>query len=140
VTFPTLAQARFYSLRVEVNPPPWPDFKEHWTAPASEYRVTIWEQPELQDVEADMIGWGEVTFDLVGVQDVHEAIQWVEEQLAANEGPYSRSGTRVRDREYVLYAKVPDEDRFLQIAGWDPTVNAAAEPPYNLRRRRRPAP
>ena len=37
----------------------------------------------------------------------------------------------VRDREYVLYAKVPGEDRFLQIAGWDPTL---AEGSDNLRR------
>jgi hypothetical protein len=35
----------------------------------------------------------------------------------------------VRDREYVLFAKVPGDDRFLQIAGWDPTINAPADPP-----------
>jgi hypothetical protein len=124
---------------MEVKPPPWPGFKGHWTAPTSEYRVTIWEQPEMNDIEAEMIGWGEVTFDLVGVQDVHEAIQWAEEKLAANEGPYSRSGAPVRDRVYVLFPRVPNEDRFVQIAGWDPTVNAKAEPPYNLRRRHRPS-
>jgi hypothetical protein len=124
---------------MEVKRPPWPEFKVHWTAPASEYRVTIWEQPQINDVEAEMIGWGEVTFDLAGVQDVHEAIQWAEEKLAANDGPYSRSGAPVRDREYVLFARVPNEDRFVQIAGWDPTVNAKAEPPHNLRRRHRPS-
>jgi hypothetical protein len=54
-----------------------------------------------------MIGWGEMTFDLVDVEDVHEAIEWAEQQLAANRGPYSESGRPVRDREYVVYAKVP---------------------------------
>jgi hypothetical protein len=85
----------------------------------------------MEATDPDLIGWGEITIDLVGVQDVHEAIQWAEQQLAANVGSYSRSGTPVRDREYVLYAKVPDEDRFVQIAGWDPSRNPAAE---NLRR------
>jgi hypothetical protein len=95
-----------------------------------EYRVVIWEQPEME-------GWGEMTIDLVGVRDVHEAIEWAERRLAENTGPYSRSGVPVCDREYVLYAKVPGEDRFVQIAGWDPTVNAKAEPPDNLPRRQR---
>ena len=122
-----------------MKPPPWPEFKEQWTSPTSEYRVTIWEQPEMEDVEAAKIGWGEMTFDLSGVEDVHDAILWAEERLAANEGPYSGAGTPVRDREYVLYARVPDEDRFVQIAGWNPTVNASAEPPHNLRRRLRPS-
>ena len=116
---------------MEAKPPPYPEFKEQWTAPTTEYRVAIWEQPVMENVEPESIGWGEMTFDLVGVQDVYEAIQWAESQLAANEGPYSRSGTRVRDREYVLFAKVPDEDRFVQIAGWDPSRNPGGQ---NLRR------
>ena len=73
-----------------------------------------------------------MTIDLVGVEDVHEAIEWAERQLAENAGPYSRrSGDRVKDREYVLYAKVPREDRFVQIAGWDPSRDPDGE---NLRR------
>jgi hypothetical protein len=28
------------------------------------------------------------------------------------------------DREYALFAKLPDADRDIQIAAWDPTVNA----------------
>jgi hypothetical protein len=116
---------------METKPPPTPEYHEQWTAATTEYRVTIWEQPEMENVEPELIGWGEMTFDLVAVQDVHEAIQWAEQQLAASEGPYSRSGTRLRDPEYVLYVKVPDEDRFLQIAGWDPSRNPRSE---NLRR------
>jgi hypothetical protein len=52
-----------------------------------------------------------------------------------NTGPYSHAGGRVRDREYVLYAKVPGEDRFVQIAGWNPTI-APEWPDDNLSRRR----
>jgi hypothetical protein len=85
----------------------------------------------MDDIDPEMIGWGEMTIDLVGVKDVHEALEWAERQLAENAGPYSRSGDRVRDSEYVLYAKVPNEDRFVQIAGWDPSRNPHSE---NLRR------
>ena len=113
---------------MDVRQPPYPEYKVQWSGVTGEYRVTIWEQPEIPDVDPTKIGWGEVTFDLVDVQNVHEAIQWAEQKLAANEGPYSsRSGAPVRDKEYVLYAKVPDEDRFVQIAGWDPSRNPRAE-------------
>ena len=120
---------------MDVRPPPYPEYRTQWERPASEYRVVLWEQPELEDgdsedIDPELIGWGEMTFDLVDVQDVHEAIEWAEKQLVANRGPYSESGTPVRDREYVVYAKVPGEDRFLQIAGWNPT-NPGAD---NLRR------
>jgi hypothetical protein len=121
---------------VDVRPPPYPEYPTQRERPTHEYRVVIWEQPaleksDLQDIEPEMIGWGEMTFDLVDVEDVHEAIDWAEQQLAANRGPYSESGGPVRDREYVLYVKVPDGDRFVQIAGWDPSRNPAGE---NLRR------
>ena len=126
---------------MEVKPPPWPDFKEQWTQPTAEYRVTIWEQPEMEDVPEDQIGWGEITYDLDGVESVHEAIDWSERKLVSDEGPYSSTGVPIRDREYVLFAKVPGEDRFLQIAGWDPTINAEAAPPHNLPRQgRSPSP
>jgi hypothetical protein len=49
------------------------------------------------------------------------------------------SGVPIRDREYVLFAKVPDEDRYIPIAGSDPTVNEPAAPPFNLPRQLRPA-
>ena len=94
----------------------------------------------MDDVPVNQIGWGEITYDLDGVDSVHEAIDWAERTLASNEGPYSRSGTPVRDREYVLFAKVPNEDRYLQLAGWDPTVNAEPAPPYNLPRQQRSLP
>jgi hypothetical protein len=123
---------------MEVKPPPWPEFKSQRTEPTVEYRVTIWEQPVMEDVPDDQIGWGEATYDLCGVHSVHEAIEWAERILVSGEGPYSRFGTPVRDREYVLFAKVPSEERFLQIAGWDPNVNAGAAPPHNLPRQRRP--
>jgi hypothetical protein len=112
-------------------PPPYPDYREHWTAATREYRVVIWEQPVMEGVDPERIGWGEMTIDLADVEDVHEAIEWAERRLAKNDGPCSRGGDPVRDREYVLYARVPDEDRFLQIAGWDPTHVLESD---NLRR------
>jgi hypothetical protein len=123
---------------MDVKPPPYPDFKTQSTEPTVEYRVTIWEQPEMEGVPDDQIGWGEITYDPDDVHSVHEAIEWAERKLVSDEGPYSRSGSPIRDREYVLFAKVPGEDRFLQLAGWDPTVNAEAAPPWNLPRQQRP--
>jgi hypothetical protein len=121
---------------MEVKPPPWPEFKSQRTEPTVEYRVTIWEQPVVETCRR--IGSGGITYDLGDVESVHEAIEWAERMLVSDEGPYSRSGTPVRDREYVLFAKVPSEQRFLQISGWDPTINAEAAPPHNLPRQRRP--
>jgi hypothetical protein len=121
---------------MNVKPPP-DEFKTQHTEPTTEYRVTIWEQPEMEDVPVEQIGWGEVTYDLDDVHSVHDAIEWAARKLASDDGPYSRSGTRVRDRECVLFAKVPGEDRFIQLAGWDPTINASAASPFNLPRQRR---
>jgi hypothetical protein len=119
---------------MKANPPPYPDWKHQDARPTVEYRVTFWEQPVMEDVPVEQIGWGEVTYDLEDVSSVHEAIAWAEQTLTSADGPYSRSGAPIRDREYVLFAKVPDEDRYIQIAGWDPTVNAPAAPPFNLPR------
>jgi hypothetical protein len=116
---------------VEAKPPPYPEYREQWEQPTFEYRVVLWEQPEIGDTDPEIIGWGERTIDLVGVRDVHEAIEWAKRQLAENAGPYSSTGAAVRDSEYVLLAKVPGEDRFVQIAGWDPSRNPESE---NLRR------
>ena len=114
-------------------PPPYPEYREHWTTSTREYRIVLWEQPVMEGVDPERIGWGEMTIDLVDVEDVHEAIEWAERRLVEDDGPYSRDGggELVRDREYVLYAKVPGEDRFLQIAGWDPSRNPQGD---NLRR------
>jgi hypothetical protein len=39
------------------------------------------------------------------------------------------------DRVYVLYVKDPREDRYLHIAGWDPTRSSDAPPEWNFSRR-----
>jgi hypothetical protein len=111
-------------------PPPYPEYRGQ-TTPTHEYRVVLWEQPSIERIDPERVGWGEMTVDLVGVEDVHEAIEWAQRRLGENDGPYSRDGVPVRDREYVLYARVPGEDLFVQIAGWDPT-NPHGD---NLRRR-----
>jgi hypothetical protein len=78
------------------------------------------------------MGWHEMTFDLVGAHDVREAIEWAEARLYAGEGPLSEDGVPVQDREYVIYAKVPGNDQWLQVAGWVPT--RPQESAMNLRR------
>jgi hypothetical protein len=68
------------------------------------------------------MGWEEMTFELVGAQDVREAVQWAEAALASGEGPASRRGVPVQAREYVIYARLEKEDRWLQVAGRPPVL------------------
>lgn len=70
------------------------------------------------------MGWEQLTFDLVGAQDVQEAIQWADAILASNEGPASRRGCPVDNREYVIYAKVPSQELWLHVAGRHPVLEA----------------
>src|SRR4051794_28295101 len=116
---------------------------ELWDVAAA-YRVTLWEQPAKSPdneprggwsayPDAPM-GWAEMTFELAGAQDVREAIQWAEAALAAGEGQVSRRGRPVNDREYVIYARLRNEDRWLHVAGWTPVLPADSE--HNLRRLR----
>jgi len=92
----------------------------------TDFRVVLWEQPVLEGVSAERTGWGEAGFDLSGATGVQEVIAWAEEQLAAGAGYWSRQNKPVRDREYVVYAKVPNEQTLIQIAGWDPHLNSAS--------------
>jgi hypothetical protein len=68
------------------------------------------------------MGWEEMTFELVGAQDVREAIQWAEAALAVGEGPASRRGRPVQEQEYVIYARLQNANRWLQIAGRPPVL------------------
>jgi hypothetical protein len=104
---------------VNVKPAPLPTERTERIDPAHEYRVILWEQPEMEGVEPERIGWGETTFDVTDAESIHQAIAWAKKRLAEKGGPYR--GESARDRDYVIYAKVPGEDRFLHVAGWDPT-------------------
>jgi hypothetical protein len=135
-------------MPVDARPAPDVYDDEPWELAAA-YRVTLWEQPATppnidqpgRGLEpfpgAPMgwpgapMGWEEMTLELVGAQDVREAIQWAETTLASGEGPASRRGVPVQDREYVIYAKA-DEDRWLHVAGWIPVL--PSDSPLNLRR------
>ena len=66
---------------------------------------------------------GRSGFDLSGVADVLEVVRWAEDQLASGTGAYSHTGRAVRDRAYVVYAKVDvlGEQMLVQVAGRDPT-------------------
>ena len=101
--------------------------------PAAAYRVTLWERP-ARSPEADRpragwspypgapMGWEEMTFELVGARDVREAIQWAESALTADEGPARRRGRPVQEQQYVIYARLQDENRWLQVAGRPPVL------------------
>lgn len=111
---------------------PYPDYHNEPSTVAAAYRVALWEQPEHPEIDRERLAWHEMTFDLNGAQDVREAIEWAEAALAAGKGPLSEDGVPVQDREYVIYAKVPRNDRWLQVAGWVPS--RPFDYPANLRR------
>jgi hypothetical protein len=133
---------------VDARPAPDVYDDEPWELAAA-YRVTLWEQPATPPhfdqpqhgwepfpvpLPGAPMGWEEMTFELVGVQDVREAIQWAETTLASGEGPTSRRGVPVQDREYVIYAKAQGKNRWLHVAGWTPVL--PSDSPLNLRRLR----
>ncbi len=131
----TPIHARFYALLMDARPSPDGDYASGPSEVATAYRVTLWEQPARpSDIDRPRMGWSPypgapmgwegMTFDLVGAQDVREAIQWADATLASNEGPASRRGCPVHDQEYVIYAKVPNEDLWLQVAGRNPVLGA----------------
>jgi len=120
---------------MDARPAPYPDYHNESDWPAAAYRVGLWEQPERPDIDPEQLAWHEMTFDLTEARDVREAIAWAEAKLAAGEGPLSRTGVPVQDREYLVYAKVPNEDRWLHVAGWLPT--RPPDDPHNLGRLRR---
>jgi hypothetical protein len=111
---------------VEVKPPPYPEYREETTIPTRDYRVVFWEQqlpPKGLKIRRREMGWAELTIDLADVQDVHEAIEWAENNIDVE---LDKDGSRPHgDRVYVLYAKVPQlyggRYWWVQIAGWDPT-------------------
>ena len=133
---------------MDARPAPEVYDDEPWEL-AAVYRVTFWERPArppnidqpvrgLEPVPAPVpgapMGWKEMTFELAGAQDVRQVIQWAETTLASSDGPASRRGVPVEDREYVIYAKAQGEDRWLHVAGWTPVL--PSDSPLNLRRLR----
>jgi hypothetical protein len=105
---------------------------ESWES-AGAYRVTLWEQtaspPDADQPGAGWssfpgapMGWEEMTFELAGAKDVREAIRWAEAALASGEGPASRRGRPVQNREYVIYARLQNENRWLHVGGWPPVL------------------
>ena len=123
---------------MEVQPPPYPEYKTQHVEPTREYRVVFWQHqlpPAGSNIPPDEMAWSELTLDLRGAEDVHEAIDWAESHLDEeldkdSHGPHG-------ERLYVLYAKVPvayaGQEWFVHIAGWDPTRGGDAS--HNLSRR-----
>ena len=119
---------------MDARPVQYPDDRDGLPQIAGGYRVGLWEQPERPDIDPEHLGWHEMTFDLIGAQDVREVIEWAERKLKAGEGPLSRDGVPVQDREYLVYAWAPRDECWLHIAGWLPTNRLG--PPHNLERLR----
>ena len=96
------------------------DYANEPSEVATAYRVTLWEQPARPpDIDRPRIGWSPYPgVRRGGVRDVRsrwcsgcrEAIEWADATLATNEGPASRRGCPVDRQEYVIYAKVPNEE------------------------------
>jgi hypothetical protein len=115
--------------------------------PARDYRVVFWQQqlpPEGSGIAPEQMGWAELTLDLVGADDVQDAIAWAESNIDiqldevnrawAEMHPDDRADEHHGERVYVLYVKVPNEDWYLHIAGWNP-VRAPEAGEFNLGRR-----
>src|SRR4051794_23537622 len=70
---------------MEVQPPPHPEYREQESVvPARDYRVVFWQQQlpsEGSGIPPEQVGWAELTFDLVGAEDVQEAIAWAESNI-----------------------------------------------------------
>ncbi len=122
---------------METRQPPIPEYRTQQEIVAvRDYRVVFWEHqlpPQGSGIPKDQMGWAELTIDLADAQDVQEAIEWAEAHIHSSPG---RDNDEPHgERLYVLYAKVPGENRYFQIAGWDPTRSPDAPPEWNLRRR-----
>jgi hypothetical protein len=110
---------------MEVHDPPYPEYRGQDDVRACrEYRVVFWEHqlpPNGSEIPPDQMGWAELTLDLRDAEDVQEAIQWAEANIdTAFDELTGGAGTEHGDRVYVLYVRVPGEDRYLHISGWVP--------------------
>ena len=101
----------------------------------TDYRVVFWQHqlpPDGSGISPEQMAWACFALDLTGVSDVHEAIAWAEANLDSRLDTFT-SG-RYGERVYVIYAKVPHEETYLHIAGWNPTSDST-QPPFNLGRK-----
>jgi len=124
---------------VEIRRPQHPEYATQQEVEACrDYRLVLWEHqlpPEGSGVAPEHMAWTELTVDVLDAQDVQEVIEWAEANI--HEALTVRNTDRPHgERVYVLYVKVPREDRYLQILGWDPTRSTDAPPGWNLGRRR----
>jgi len=117
-----------------VDARPAPDVYDHelWEL-AGAYRVTLWEHPagapEVDEPRTGYgpfpgapMGWEEATFELVGARDVRDAIRWAEAAVVSEEEPSGGRGRPAKNREYVIYARLQNENRWLHVAGWPPVL------------------
>ncbi|HET6683067.1 MAG TPA: hypothetical protein VFG75_05165 [Gaiella sp.] len=123
---------------METRDPPYPDYRTQGDVLACRnYRVVFWQHqlpPVDSGIAPEQMGWAELTVDLVDVEDVQEAIEWAENRI--DEYLNIDGGEPHGERVYVLYVKVPREDRYLHISGWDPVRSPDAPADWNLCRRR----
>jgi hypothetical protein len=123
---------------VDIREPPYSENRtQEDIRTCRSYRVVFWQRqlpPAESGIAPEELGWSETTVDLANAQDVQEAIEWAETNI---DRFLDRDGDDPHgERLYVLYVKVPAEDRYLHIAGWDPTRSRDAPPELNLSRHR----
>ena len=95
---------------------------------AREYRVALWQHqvpPVGSDTAPDEMAWTEVAIDLVDVSAVQDVVEWADSNMDTwldklDLGP---SG----GRRYVIYAKLPGDDTYVQLVGSDPTRSDDAD-------------
>ena len=93
------------------------------TPPTHDYRVIFWNQSVgPKDVPQELVMWAAYETDVLGASDVHEVIEWADEEALR------------RKSMYTLFAKVdiPDHPGLVWLAGVDPT--AWSRPNFQLQR------
>jgi hypothetical protein len=74
------------------------------------YRVYFWDQPPAPpDVPPEMVGYRSDEYELGGVRDVHEVLQWAEENA--------------KGRTFTLH--IVYDQTLIRLAGADPTQSDA---------------
>jgi hypothetical protein len=125
---------------MDIRQPPYPEYRvQQEVVACRDYRVVFWQHqlpPDGSGIAPAQMGWSELTVDLVDAADVQEAVAWAESNIDEYFDRLDRATDKSHgERLYVLYVKVPGEDRYLHLAGCDPTRSPDSPPEWNLHRR-----
>lgn len=102
---------------MEVRPSD-PREETRWGVLTHDYRVVFWKRQRAPaGIPQEQMGWAADENEVVDAQDLHEVLEWADEE--------ARSSRRI----YTLYAYVDyvDEHGWVWLAGFDPTSAEDAE-------------